>query len=95
MRATFAHILIQSDKVDVNVKSTHDDGTPLHVAIQTLNLKDNSRENTNDYDTIVQLIEKLLCRKDLDFDKNYVKNGKGQTCLDMAKQAIFKYCQMV
>ena len=87
MQARVAQLLIDNENVDVNAKSTHghdDGGTALHIGIQTM--KDNACKDTSEYDTICQVIKKLLSRKD--FDKN-IRNGKGKTGLDMAKKAKF------
>ena len=74
-------ILIDNEKVDVNIRSrSHIGSTALHVSIETM-MKEKDLMKRN---AIYQLIKKLLSRKD--FDKN-IKNGRGETGLDLAKKA--------
>ena len=74
-----AQILIDNEKVDVNIRS-HFCGTALHVAIKAMMTDKDCKK----HDVISQLIKKLLSRKD--FDKN-IKNDCGETGLDLAKKA--------
>ena len=75
-----ARLLIESDKVDVNIQCNNG-GTVLHVAAEILKDSDDYR---NDDDTICQLIQQLLSRND--FDRN-ITNDDGKTGLDLAREA--------
>ena len=76
-----AQLLIDNNKVDVNIRSCNlIGGTALHVAIETIK----SSQDETMKNTICQLIKQLLSRKD--FDKN-IKNMLGQTGLHLAKGA--------